>query len=222
MSTNESDVDLDALDADELREMLRTRISDDDKRRSHIRELEKQYLYLDTKHRELETQYRTLDGQYRELSLEFEDLAARPASAPEPMPEPVVEEEPAVAAVEAEPVAVVDVTEPKAPEPVFPNAREWAHQWFAPLTARVLPKWCPQWWEHKEAILRIDALWRTWEAARLDSVAGISTWMLHHLDPHMTQLTSANGPFCACTQDAHKQPTQRLDPFSEPLQSVSA
>lgn len=70
--------------------------------------------------------------------------------------------------------------------------------------------------------LRIDALWRTWEAARLDSVAGISTWMLHHLDPHMTQLTSANGPFCACTQDDHTTPTQRLEPFNETLKSATA
>lgn len=220
MSAKENDVDLDALDADQLRELLCARMADDATSRAHIRELEKQYLLLDTKYRELETQYRALDGQHRELSLEFEDLTVRKAAEPQQPPEPVAAD--ATPEAPAEPETVVDVTEPKAPEPVFPNAREWAHQWFAPLTARVLPKWCPQWWEHKEAVLRMDALWRTWEAARLDSVSGISSWMLHHFDPHMAQLTSPNGPFCACTQDGHGQPAQRLDPFAEPLRSASA
>lgn len=28
--------------------------------------------------------------------------------------------------------------------------------------------WCPQWWRHAEAIVRLEALWRSWEHLRLD------------------------------------------------------
>lgn len=58
--------------------------------------------------------------------------------------------------------------------------------------------WCPQWWEHAAAIVRLEALWRSFEALRQDPALGISTWLRDHADYHMGVLTNPNGPFKGC------------------------
>lgn len=58
--------------------------------------------------------------------------------------------------------------------------------------------WCPQWWQHAEAVVRLDALWRAWEYYRKDK-QGLSYWFLKHADPQMEQLFSSKGPFKYCT-----------------------
>ena len=235
--------DLDNFDAAELRRRLRDQLAEARNAEQHIRELEKQYMLADTRLREVEKQYRTLDGQNRELKLEHEDLeaklehedleakletarAAKPAkskakaelAATPPAPAPEAENKPPT--TEPAPAAPSQPATAEAPAPVFSSATEWANKWFAPMTQRSVRKWCPTWWEHPEAQLRIESMWRTWEAARLDSVSGMSTWLLHHFDPHMAQLTSVEGTFCSCTLDKHNTPPQALDPFSKPLQAA--
>lgn len=59
--------------------------------------------------------------------------------------------------------------------------------------------WCPEWWRHSGAILRLDALHRAFEALRQDPGTGMSTWILHHADPHMAALTSPQGVFKGCS-----------------------
>ncbi|MEV4129620.1 DUF4913 domain-containing protein [Nocardia sp. NPDC049707] len=59
--------------------------------------------------------------------------------------------------------------------------------------------WCPEWWQHAEAVARLDALWRAWEYFRLDGAAGISVWFLDHADPHMFELLDRHGPFTYCS-----------------------
>lgn len=56
-------------------------------------------------------------------------------------------------------------------------------------------RWSARWWEHPEALARIDALWRAWEHLRLDGATGSSAWWIEHADHHMPILMSPEGPF---------------------------
>jgi len=64
-------------------------------------------------------------------------------------------------------------------------------------------RWCPQWWAHAEALSRLEALWRTWEAARLDPLQGIAVWYRDFCDPQLLVLFSPAGPFAQCTAERH-------------------
>jgi hypothetical protein len=66
--------------------------------------------------------------------------------------------------------------------------------------------WCPEWYKHPEALIRMEAIWRAWEHLRLEPALGISTWWLNHADPHMRVLMDKEGPFKKCAYDGHKQP----------------
>ncbi|WP_280468147.1 DUF4913 domain-containing protein [Nocardia cyriacigeorgica] len=65
--------------------------------------------------------------------------------------------------------------------------------------------WCPEWWQHAEAVARLDALWRAWEHFRQDPATGISVWFLDHADKHMAKLFDPKGPFKYCSvRNGHK------------------
>ena len=66
-------------------------------------------------------------------------------------------------------------------------------------------RWCRQWWQHAEAITRLEALWRSWETLRHEPL-GMDAWLRERLDHHLPQLMSAAGPFAACTPDKHTDP----------------
>lgn len=78
----------------------------------------------------------------------------------------------------------------------------WVHDTVLPLYQRSLLKgatWCPAWFEHPEAVFRFEVLRRAWEEAVVaDEGSAMSTWTLHHLDPHMGVLLSPQGPFAEC------------------------
>jgi hypothetical protein len=76
--------------------------------------------------------------------------------------------------------------------------------------------WCAQWWRHPEAVVRLEALWRSWEYLRQDPATGISVWLRDHADYHMSVLLSADGPFKGCTETQHAARPLR------PLQCASA
>jgi hypothetical protein len=81
-------------------------------------------------------------------------------------------------------------------------------------------RWRAAWWKSEEAIARIEALWRAWEAARQDPAAGMSDWWLNHCDRQMMILLSPIGPF-ALSEDANRpgEPLPYMDPplrFFEP------
>jgi hypothetical protein len=66
-----------------------------------------------------------------------------------------------------------DPEEPVAP--FFGSLLEFVHEGFAPVYCRAtspLVRWCPTWWDHAEAIYRLEALWRTWELYRLEPRMG--------------------------------------------------
>jgi len=43
-----------------------------------------------------------------------------------------------------------------------------------------------RWWESPEAIFRLEAMWRSWEALRLNPATVISDWLRDHADHHLT------------------------------------
>ncbi|WP_336853912.1 DUF4913 domain-containing protein [Sinomonas albida] len=110
-------------------------------------------------------------------------------------------------------------TAEKVPEPelVFGSTAEWVAEFLVPMYRRQLTAtgdrttWCPQWWRHAEAIIRLEALWRAWEHLRLDGRTGASVWLKDHLDHHLPVLLDAHdGPFNGCRPDRHAD-----DPLGE-------
>lgn len=55
--------------------------------------------------------------------------------------------------------------------------------------------WAAEWWKSREAVHRLEALWRAWEHLRLDAATGMSVWWRDHADHHMPILMSSEGPF---------------------------
>ena len=91
-------------------------------------------------------------------------------------------------------------------EPHFISLLEFVTEGFAPVYCRPTSptvRWCPRWWDHAEAIYRLEALWRTWELYRLEPRLGIASWLRDYLDPQLAALTSPTGPFAQCTDERH-------------------
>jgi hypothetical protein len=56
--------------------------------------------------------------------------------------------------------------------------------------------WAAAWWKYDEAVIRLEALWRSWEHLRHDPATGMSVWWRDHADYHMAILLDPqNGPF---------------------------
>ncbi|ONI79127.1 hypothetical protein BWI15_00015 [Kribbella sp. ALI-6-A] len=72
--------------------------------------------------------------------------------------------------------------------------------------------WCKQWWKHPEVTARLDALWRSWEALRLEPGTGMSVWWRDHADHHMARILDPDGPFKGCTTEGH-QTNGKLEPL---------
>jgi Domain of unknown function (DUF4913) len=108
-------------------------------------------------------------------------------------------------------------TEPDVPLPAFESVEDWIDSYFLPMFRRPLGgqyRWCARWWAHTEAVSRLTALWRAWEAMRLEPATGISDWYSAHLGHHLPILTGPDGPFCQCDRSDH----QELKPFlAEPV-----
>ena len=94
---------------------------------------------------------------------------------------------------------------------------DWVHNHVAAVIARPLRgehRWCPQWWEHPEALFRFTALHRAWTELAGEPGAALSIWIRDHLDPCLRELMAPNGPFTDCnpphrhhtpgTPDTHK------------------
>jgi hypothetical protein len=104
-----------------------------------------------------------------------------------------------------------DATEPAgAPELRYPDAETWVHLMFLPTFGWRVDdhtwRWCSQWWRHTEAVWRLELLWRSWEAHRLQPT-GMSAWSVE-LDRHLRELLGPDGTFRQCRsadgdRDAH-------------------
>lgn len=111
----------------------------------------------------------------------------------------------------SEPTADLDL-----PQPVFASVEEWVAGQFLPVYRRPLGgeyRWCGQWWQHAEAIIRLTALWHSWETLRLEPGTGIATWLRDHLDHQLLVLLGRSGPFAQCSEDEHiEQPQATTSP----------
>lgn len=61
--------------------------------------------------------------------------------------------------------------------------------------------WCPQWWEHPEAVARLFALWLAWEGASAEGadLSDRSSWWVYHWGHHgPILLDRKTGPFRDC------------------------
>ncbi len=127
-----------------------------------------------------------IEARFNRLEAQLEDLAAEALGSPTPAP-------PATAARPA--------------EPFYPDLETWVTERFAPMYGRAVGvemRWCGRWWEHAEAISRLEALWRAWEVLRLDPGLGMATWYVQYLDPQLAVLMSNRGPFARCKPDHHE------------------
>jgi len=91
-------------------------------------------------------------------------------------------------------------TAPAEPQLFFGSVDEFVREKLRFIyMRRVAPtgphRWSAEWWRSAEAISRLDALWRAWEALRLEPSFGMSVWWRDHADHHMSVLLSPEGPF---------------------------
>lgn len=90
--------------------------------------------------------------------------------------------------------------------PAFSTLEDWVTGFFLPTFRRQFGgelRWCTRWHDHPEALLRLEALWRSWEALRLDPTLGIATWLTNYADPQLAVLLHRSGTFASCALDRH-------------------
>jgi hypothetical protein len=109
-------------------------------------------------------------------------------------------------------------TGPDLPKSAFPDSATWVAQWLCPNLEREIKRtfeWCPSWWDHPEAVQRIEALWRAWETLRVEGGKAMNTWWVDHADPQLAQLCNPDtGPFghCHTTHGRDIAPLVATDP----------
>lgn len=122
--------------------------------------------------------------------------------------------------LDADPAGLTGDQAASAAATFYPDVAAFVAGFLAPTYAREWTamdrefKWCASWWLHTEAVVRLEALWRAWEALRLDPTLGPSTWLLHHGDPTMRELTKPHGTFHRCSPNTHQvwEPLPTQDP----------
>ncbi len=82
----------------------------------------------------------------------------------------------------------------------FADVEAFVHGLFLPMFGWRIDgqsaHWCPRWWMHAEAIWRLETLWRSWEAHRLQAT-GMTMWSME-LDRQLPALIGPDGPFGSC------------------------
>ncbi|SOD72924.1 uncharacterized protein DUF4913 [Jatrophihabitans sp. GAS493] len=104
------------------------------------------------------------------------------------------------------------------PEFLYRNVEDWFVNLLAPTIERRLDAagtgtltWCPNWWEHAEAIARLEALWRAWEVCRDTDGESPARWFWQHCDPMLSVLMDAKvGPMSDCKPTEHRKYTNAL------------
>lgn len=87
-----------------------------------------------------------------------------------------------------------------APPLYFASVDEFVREMIVPVFRRRTgdrnaSRWAADWWRYPEAVIRLEALWRSWEHLRLDPALGMSIWLRDHADYHLGILFSEDGPF---------------------------
>lgn len=109
--------------------------------------------------------------------------------------------------------------------PYYPDAYSWVTKHYTVVYVRRLKpseRWCAHWFEHPEALMRMEALWRTWEQARLNPLTGMAGWLRDELDHHLPILHSESGPFAGCVAGEHRLPSPQLYPVADQAPDAAA
>lgn len=102
---------------------------------------------------------------------------------------------------------------------VVTRTRPTTHDYLLPNYRRRMlhTRWCRRWWEHAEAISRLEAIWQAWEAMRYDGATGMAVWWRDYADPHLRVLTDREGPFFECDAAKNKHALPEVLPVEQPL-----
>lgn len=99
----------------------------------------------------------------------------------------------------------------------YPDLDAFVREYLRHMYARAVDGrtrfWAADWWRYPEAIARLDALWRSWEALRLDPATGMSVWFRDHADIHMPVLFSDDGPFARADHGAAINHCEKGEPL---------
>lgn len=91
---------------------------------------------------------------------------------------------------------------------LYDSAAAWVEGYLSLVYWRRLGTrhvWCPKWWAHPEAVVRVEGMWRAWEKMRqADAALGIASWFTEVADPMMRELLDPDGPFKGCSPDHHR------------------
>lgn len=85
----------------------------------------------------------------------------------------------------------------------------WVRTVLLPAYCRYVPhtggpmRWCASWWQHPEAVSRLDAVRRAGEVLLSQGGAYPSLWWREHVDHHLLMLLSPDGPFAGCSPAKH-------------------
>lgn len=111
-----------------------------------------------------------------------------------------------------------ELGEDETPSTLFPNVYVFVRDHLADVIERDVGShsnaWCARWFEHPEAVSRLEALWKAFEALRQDPGTGASSWWRDHADPTMAALFAGQGVFRRCVNGKHSL-GERL-PMEEP------
>ena len=93
----------------------------------------------------------------------------------------------------------------------FPNVYVFVRDFLVKVHARPVRdqlswRWCSQWWDHPEAVSRLEALWKAFEVLRRDAGTGAAIWWRDYADPTMAALSDAGGTFAKCSDTSHALP----------------
>ncbi|WP_307718092.1 DUF4913 domain-containing protein [Rhodococcus marinonascens] len=96
-------------------------------------------------------------------------------------------------------------------EPMYGSVVEWVEDFFTQVIRRRLGAgggegglaWDDRWWLYPEVAARLKSLWYAWEEARVsDKASAMSSWWIHHLEPHLRViLDGETGPMAHAKPD---------------------
>jgi len=91
----------------------------------------------------------------------------------------------------------------------MPTLVAWVENNITTLIARKVPttdgapRWCAQWWDHAEAIARLESARQAWTALSTTGGTGLATYFDYLDRIVLAVLTSDTGPFARCNPRTH-------------------
>lgn len=104
--------------------------------------------------------------------------------------------------------------QPEDIELYYPNVDAFLHDFLLPSWRHTYSgtKWCRDWYKHSEAVSRLDALWRSYEAMRVGDPTGMAVWWRDFADPTMASLTRPEGTFAGCNPETGQHQPLKIWP----------